>query len=84
VHSVFLVLAHDRRRILQAGVTAHPTAEGRRRNGARHFRGTALRDICRTIATGSPVAPQELKDLGIREVLGAPVCSAATGHTSSG
>jgi len=24
---VFLVLAHDRRRILQFGVTAHPTAE---------------------------------------------------------
>jgi putative transposase len=24
---VFLVLAHDRRRIVQFGVTAHPTAE---------------------------------------------------------
>jgi hypothetical protein len=27
VRYVFLVLAHDRRRILQFGVTAHPTAE---------------------------------------------------------
>ena len=27
VLSVFLILAHDRRRILHVGVTAHPTAE---------------------------------------------------------
>jgi hypothetical protein len=36
---VFLVLAHDRRRIVQVGVTRHPTAEWTFSNSARHSLG---------------------------------------------
>jgi len=36
---VFLVLAHDRRRILHFGVTAHPTAEWTPNNSATPFLG---------------------------------------------
>ncbi len=44
---VFLVLAHDRRRILHFGVTAHPTAEWTApSNFVRRFPGTARLDIC--------------------------------------
>jgi hypothetical protein len=37
---VFLVLAHDRRRIVHFNVTAHPTAEWTCNNCGRLFRGT--------------------------------------------
>jgi putative transposase len=50
---VFLVLAHDRRRILQFGVTAHPTAEWTSSNFATPFRGTVRRAICCATATVS-------------------------------
>jgi putative transposase len=43
---VFLVLAHDRRRILHFAVTAHPTEKGPRSNCGRHFPGTARRVSC--------------------------------------
>jgi putative transposase len=69
---VFLVLAHDRRRILHFAVTAHPTA-GPRSNCGRRFPGTAhrvfwLRDRDRIF--GSDFT-QQVKELGIQEVLGA-------------
>jgi len=40
---VFLVLAHDRRRILHFNVTAHPTGNGRPNNCVTRFRGTPRR-----------------------------------------
>jgi len=43
---VFLVLAHDRRRIVHFAVTAHPLQNGRRSNFVRPFRGTARLAIC--------------------------------------
>jgi hypothetical protein len=43
---VFLVLAHDRRRILHFAVTPHPTANGPRSSCGRHFPGTAHRVSC--------------------------------------
>ena len=36
---VFLMLSHDRRRIVHVGVTAHPTAEGQHNNSSMHFHG---------------------------------------------
>ena len=50
---VFLVLAHDRRRIVHVGVTAHPTAEWTAHSFARHFRGTGCLIICCGTDTGS-------------------------------
>jgi hypothetical protein len=41
VVDVFLVLAHERRRILQFAVTSHPTAEWTRSSSGKLFRGTA-------------------------------------------
>src|SRR5499427_3781335 len=71
---VFLVLAHDRRRILHFNVTAHPTAEWTARQlreafpfdqGPRYL----LRD--RDAIFGDNFREQ-VRDLGIREVLCAP------------
>jgi hypothetical protein len=71
---VFLVLAHDRRRILHFGVTAHPTAEWT----AQQLRGAfpwdsaprfLLRDRDRIF--GSDFT-QQMQELGTQEVLGAP------------
>jgi hypothetical protein len=42
---VFVVLSHDRRRIVHVNVTAHPTRRGRHNNFARPFRGTRRLDI---------------------------------------
>jgi putative transposase len=50
---VFLVLAHDRRRILHFGVTAHPTAEWTASNFGRPFPGTMRLAICCAIVTRS-------------------------------
>jgi putative transposase len=50
--SVFLVLAHDRRRILHFGVTARPTAEWTAQQLREAFPGTPLRVIYYAIATG--------------------------------
>lgn len=50
---VFLVLAHDRRRILHFAVTAHPTAEWSTSNSGRPFPGTPRRSICCEIVIGS-------------------------------
>src|SRR5260370_21162052 len=71
---VFLVLAHERRRILHFGVTAHPTAEWTAQQLREAFPwDTAprylLRDRDRIF--GSDFTNQ-VKELGIREVLGAP------------
>ena len=49
---VFLVLAHDRRRIVHFGVTAHPRS-GRPNNFVRPFRGTVRLGICFAIVTRS-------------------------------
>src|SRR5271166_6499556 len=43
---VFLVLAHDRRRILHFNVTAHPTAEWTDSSYGRHFPMTNSRVTC--------------------------------------
>ena len=73
---VFLVLVHDRRRILHFGVTAHPTAEWtaqQLRNAfpwdtvARYL----LRDRDRIF--GADFVKQ-VRDMGIQEVLSAPRC----------
>ena len=50
---VFLVLAHDRRRILHFGVTAHPTAEWTAQQLREASRGRPRRAICCAIAIGS-------------------------------
>jgi transposase InsO family protein len=71
---VLLVLAHDRRRILHVAVTAQPTAEWTPQQLREAFPwGTApqyvLRDRDRIFGREFK---EQLKDMGIREVLGAP------------
>ncbi len=71
---VFLVLAHDRRRILHFNVTAHPTAEwtGQQLREAFPFDQLPrylLRD--RNAIFGNAFREQ-VRDMGIREVLSAP------------
>jgi putative transposase len=71
---VFLVLAHDRRRILHFGVTAHPTGEWTAQQLREAFPwDSAPRDLLRDCdgIFGSDFRNQ-VKELGIREVLGAP------------
>jgi transposase InsO family protein len=71
---VFLVLAHDRRRVVHFGVTAHPTAEWT----AQQLRDALpwdtaprylLRDRDRIFGDEFT---QQVKDMGIQEVLSAP------------
>jgi putative transposase len=71
---VFMVLAHDRRRILHCNVTAHPTAEwtGQQMREASPFDQLPrylLRD--RDAIFGNAFRRQ-VRDMGIREVLGSP------------
>jgi transposase InsO family protein len=71
---VFLVLAHDRRRILHFGVTAHPTAEWTAQQLREAFPWDSaprflLRDRDRIF--GSDFTKQ-VEELGIEEVLGVP------------
>jgi putative transposase len=71
---VFLVLAHDRRRIVHCNVTAHPTAEwtGQQLREAFPFdqlRRYLLRD--RDAIFGDAFRGQ-VRDMGIQEVLGTP------------
>jgi len=71
---VFLVLAHDRRGILHVAVTVHPTAEWTAPQLREAFPwGTApqylLRDRDRIFGREFT---EQLKDMAIREVLGAP------------
>jgi hypothetical protein len=71
---VFLVLAHDRRRILHCAVTPHPTAEWTAQQLREAFPWDSaprflLRDRDRIF--GSDFT-QQVKELGIQEVLGAP------------
>jgi putative transposase len=71
---VFLVLAHDRRRILHVAVTAHPTAMWTAQQLREAFPWDSgpqylLRDRDRIFGHEFT---EQLKHLGIREVLGAP------------
>jgi len=71
---VFLVLAHDRRRILHFGVTAHPSAEWTAQQLREAFPwGSAprflLRDRDRIFGCDFT---KQLEEFGIEEVLGAP------------
>ena len=71
---VFLVLAHDRRRVVHFGVTAHPSAEWTARQLRDAFPWDAaprylLRDRDRIFGDEFT---QQLKDMGIQEVLSAP------------
>ena len=71
---VFVVLAHERRRILHFGVTAHPTAEWTAQQLREAFLWDSaprylLRDRDRIF--GSEFTKQ-VKELGIEELLGAP------------
>jgi len=71
---VFLVLAHDRRRIVHFNVTAHPTAEwtGQQLREAFPFEEVPrylLRDRDSIFGAGFT---KEVRDLGIEEVLSAP------------
>ncbi len=71
---VFLVLAHDRRRILHFGVTAHPTAEWTAQQLRNAFPwDTAARYLLRDRDRifGDDFAKQ-VRDMGIQEVLSAP------------
>jgi len=83
---VFLVLAHDRRRILHFNVTAHPTAEwtGQQLRDAFAFDQLPrylLRD--RDTIFGQDFQDQ-MRDMVIREVLSAPRSPLASEPTSSG
>jgi len=71
---VFLVLAHDRRRILHCGGTAHPTAEWTAQQLREAFPWDSaprflLRDRDRIFGSGFT---QQVEEFGIEEVLGAP------------
>ena len=71
---VFLVLAHDRRRILHCGVTAHPTAEWTAQPLREAFPWDSalrflLRDRDRIFGSGFT---EQVEEFGIEEVLGAP------------
>jgi transposase InsO family protein len=71
---VFLVLAHDRRRILHFGVTAHPTAEWTAQQLREAFPWDSaprylLRDRDRIFGHGFR---EQVKAMGIKEVLSAP------------
>jgi len=73
---VFLVLAHDRRRILHFGVTAHPTAEWTAQQLRNAFPwDTAARYLLRDRDRifGDEFVKQ-VRDMGIQEVLSAPRC----------
>ena len=73
---VFLVLAHDRRRILHFGVTANPTAEWAAQQLRNAFPwDTAARYLLRDRDRifGDEFAKQ-VRDMGIQEVLSAPRC----------
>jgi len=71
---VFLVLAHDRRRILHFAVTAHPTAEWTAQQLREAFPWDSaprflLRDRDRIFGSDFP---KQVKEFGIQEVLVAP------------
>jgi transposase InsO family protein len=71
---VFLILAHDRRRILHFGVTAHPTAEWTAQQRREVFPWDSaprflLRDRDRIFGSGFT---KQVEEFGIQEVLGAP------------
>jgi transposase InsO family protein len=71
---VFLVLAHDRRRILHFGVTAHPTAEWTAQQLREAFPWETvprylLRDRDRIFGDDFT---KQVKDIGLKEVLSAP------------
>jgi transposase InsO family protein len=71
---VFLVLAHDRRRIVHFNVTAHPTAEwtGQQLRNAfpfEQFPRYLLRD---RVAIFGQDFREQVRDMGIEEVLSAP------------
>jgi transposase InsO family protein len=71
---VFLVLAHDRRRILHFGVTAHPTAEWTAQQLREAFPwDTAPRYLLRDRdGIFGPEFMDQVKAFGIRQVLSAP------------
>jgi putative transposase len=71
---VFLVLAHDRRRILHFGVTAHPTAEWTAQQLREAFPWeTAPRYLLRDRDTiFGPEFVKQVKAMGIKQVLSAP------------
>jgi len=73
---VFLVLAHDRRRVIHFNVTAHPTAEWVSQQLVQAFPWhTAPRYLVRDrdAIYGEPVR-QQLKDMAVKEILTAPRC----------
>ena len=71
---VFLVLAHDRRRILHCNVTAHPTAEwtGQQLREAFPFDQLPRYLLRDRDAIFGPDFREQVRDMGIREVLSTP------------
>jgi hypothetical protein len=69
---VFLVLAHERRRILHVGVTDH--RHGPPSNCAKSFPGRPVRSICYEVAIRFSVATfvEQVTALGMSEVLSTP------------
>jgi transposase InsO family protein len=73
---VFLVLAHDRRRVIHFNVTAHPTAEWVSQQLVQAFPwDTAPRYLVRDRdAIYGERVRQQLKDMAVKEILTAPRC----------
>src|ERR1700758_1550348 len=71
---VFLVLAHDRRRVLHCNVTAHPTAEwtGQQLREAFPFDQLPRYLLRDRDAIFGPDFREQVRDMGIREVLSTP------------
>jgi transposase InsO family protein len=71
---VFLVLAHDRRRIVHCNVTAHPTAEwtGQQLREAFPFDQIPRYLLRDRDAIFGPDFREQVRDMGIREVLSTP------------
>ena len=75
----FLVLAHDRRRILHLGVTAHPTTEWT----AQQLGQLAVLLVADRDRIFGADFRNQIKESGIREVLGAPRLRAYIGGSSA-
>jgi putative transposase len=61
IRYVFLVLAHERRRVVHFNVTKHPTAEWTADHSYSHFHGTLYRGTCSGTVTAFMAEPSGLR-----------------------